>query len=396
MVKSKVTIIWLITTGTFFAFFVFGFTDNLKGGTLPALLQEFKFTYSQGGTVLFGAYVGFLLATLLTGVLADLAGKKTVILVAGLCLILGILGYTASTSYLILFASMLVLGLGLGSIEVGANAIIVDLYQEQKGRYLNLMSVFYGMGSMLAPLFAGTLLAAGLSWRRAYQGDLILAAALLLAFLLLRMPRSTNSKEEKIDLSNLRRIAFTSQLIGIFLAISLYVATEIGIASWIVEFLEKTRYEFVATSTGALSFFFAAIMLGRLAGSFLVERIGYFRSLLIASSCAAACIALGVFGPQEFSFFLPISGLFLSIIFPTLTAVVSDLHEENIGTVLGFLFTFGGLGGMLGPWLVGVLSDRLGIQYGFGVNLVFGLLMTIFLFVLMTSIRLPVKTQSEH
>ena len=32
--------LWLLTAGGFFAFFVFGFVDNLKGPTLPALLRD--------------------------------------------------------------------------------------------------------------------------------------------------------------------------------------------------------------------------------------------------------------------------------------------------------------------------------------------------------------------
>ena len=39
------------------------------------------------------------------------------------------------------------------------------------------------------------------------------------------------------------------------------------------------------------------------------------------------------------------------------------------------LFTFAGLGGIIGPWLVGVVSDLGGsIQIGFSLNLIFGLL----------------------
>jgi len=62
--------LWLITAGAFFAFFLFGFTDNLKGPTLPALLRDLHFSYAQGGTLRSAAYVGFLIATLFTGVLA--------------------------------------------------------------------------------------------------------------------------------------------------------------------------------------------------------------------------------------------------------------------------------------------------------------------------------------
>jgi hypothetical protein len=34
----------LITYGAFFSFFLFGFADNLKGPTLPALLKDLNFS----------------------------------------------------------------------------------------------------------------------------------------------------------------------------------------------------------------------------------------------------------------------------------------------------------------------------------------------------------------
>lgn len=390
----KINIVWLLTAGTFFAFFVFGFTDNLKGGTIPALLDDLKFSYFQGGTILLGAYIGFLLATLFTGILADVLGKKVVILIASLCLITGILGYTSTRSYPVLTGSMLVLGLGFGAIEVGTNTIIVDLYADQKGKYLNLMSVFHGMGSMLAPLYAGALLTAELSWRSIYRFDLLPVIVMFTFFLLLRMPRTVGSVAERLDLRAVQRIIFKGPIILLFIMIGLYVATEIGIATWIVELLQKSRLQSVVQSTRYLSFFFASIMIGRLLGSFIIDRVGYFRSMFIACCSALLCIVLGIFGSWQFSFFLPLTGLFLSIIFPTITAVVSDLITENVGTVLGLLFTFAGFGGILGPWLVGLFSDWFGIQYGFGMNLVFCLMMLLTLLASMSTIKLPEKAQN--
>ena len=43
---------------------------------------------------------------------------------------------------------------------------------------------------------------------------------------------------------------------------------------------------------------------------------------------------------------------------------LTDLHQANIGSIMGILFTFGGIGGALGPWTVGMVSDQLGLQFG--------------------------------
>jgi len=380
---SRSTVIKLITYGAFLSFFVFGFVDNLKGPTLSALLDDLNFSYSFGGTLVMSAYLGFLIATLVTGALSDIAGQKVVIFTACACLLGGIIAYSMASMFLILAMAMLVIGLGIGSLELGGNSIIVDLHHQGKGRYLNLLAFFHGVGSMVAPLYAGLLLTAGLSWRSIYQSAILVVLLLLVYFLLVKYPKSDTSESNKLDLKHLGKSAFTGEMILFYAVLAIYVAAEIGIGTWLVEFLQKSKFQSVAMSSFYLSLFFGGITVGRLIGSFLVERIGYLKSMLYASLASIVCVATGIFAPASLAFFLPLTGLFFSIIFPTATAAASDLHKENVGTVLGLLFTFAGVGGMLGPWLVGIFSDWLGIQLGFGLilmyclgmSLIFGLLM---------------------
>jgi MFS transporter, FHS family, glucose/mannose:H+ symporter len=91
IVKANVL---LITAGCFLSFFVFGFTDNLKGPTLPAMIAEMGISYGTGGNIFFGIYFGFLITTLLSGILADRFGLKLVLILAGILLILGVSGYS--------------------------------------------------------------------------------------------------------------------------------------------------------------------------------------------------------------------------------------------------------------------------------------------------------------
>ena len=112
---------WFLTVCCFLAFFAFGFIDNLKGPVLPELLRSEKLSLSQGGTVLLGAYVGFILATLLTGMISDRIGNRRVLFIAGLLLCIGLFGVSLNISYVSLVLAMGCIGLGLGAIEVGAN-----------------------------------------------------------------------------------------------------------------------------------------------------------------------------------------------------------------------------------------------------------------------------------
>ncbi len=374
---NSTKLVKIITLGAFFAFFLFGFSDNLKGATFPVLLDDLSFNYAYGSTILLLSYFGFLIATLITGPLSDVAGKKVVIFLAIIFLLVGMLGYSFVSEVWMLALSMFIMGLGLGALEVGANLIIVDVHPEDKGRYLNLLAFFHGLGSMIAPLYAGQMLVMGFSWRRVYQFGAGIAFLVLVYFLLAKYPRTSSTQKNKLDFKNLGKSVFSRQMIFFFASITLYVAAEIGVGAWLVEFLQKIKLQSISQSTFYLALFFGTITAGRFMGSFFVSRIGYLKSLLYAGLLAAICVAIGIFSSAKLAILLPLSGFFYSIIFSTITAAVSELHQENQGTILGLLFTFAGLGGMLGPWIVGLASDWLGMQLGFALVLAFLILMNI-------------------
>ncbi|MBL8079397.1 MAG: MFS transporter [Anaerolineales bacterium] len=378
----------LITSICFLAFFLFGFTDNLKGPTLPAMLTELKINYGTGGNIFFGEYFGFLIATMITGIIADKFGLKSVLVFAGICLAIGVSGYSTFQNTVLLSLSLFIIGLGLGAFELGPNAIIVEIHKERKGLFLNLMAVLHGLGSLIAPLFAGWLFTLSISWHVVYRWDLVLIAVFLGIALVLRFPKS--EEKTQIDFRNIPKFAFKGNLPLFYLAIGLYVAAEIGVASWLVTYLQEIRETPIITSNQYLSLFFALLMIGRLIGGFFVQRLGYVRSILFAALGSVICLAVGTF--TSLVIFLPLTGFFFSIVFPTITAAVSDEATQNANTILGTLFTFAGVGGVIGPWLIGWTGTAFGLQAGFGVNLVITTLFLISLFFLMKGMQNGAKS----
>ncbi len=371
---SATKTVWLLTAAGFFSFFIFGFVDNLKGATLSSLLADLHFSYAQGGSILFAAYLGFFIATLVAGVLADSVGNRVILILAGGLISAGILAFAAATGFWLLFAAMLLIGLGMGCIEVSGNGLIIQLHPFNRGRYLNLLATFHGIGALLVPLYAGRLLDGGVSWRQVFQYSLPLAVLLTLVFVLARLPAQNASKPAQpaaFDWQAVGKLGFTRRMIWFYLIIAFYVGAELGLAAWVVEFLQQSKGFRLTGATGFLSLFFGMIMLGRVAGSLVVERIGYLRSVLGAASAGLLCLLIGIFGPPGLAFFIPLCGLFFSIIFPTITAVVSDVNREKTNTILGLLFAAGGVGGALGPWAIGVVSNGVGIGWGFALCAVY-------------------------
>ena len=378
------THIKLLTLGGFLAFFVFGFIDNLKGPLLPELLRSGDFSYSQGGTILFASYVGFILSTLATGVLSDVISNRSVLRLAAISLCVGCIGFGTVTSYPALILFMGISGFGLGAIELGANGLMIELHDKSRGRYLNLLATFHGCGSLLVPLYVAWMLSRGNSWQWIYGSTVLLAAPLLALFWTCgrnSAPQPTSQRPTVAEAKPgwdwrsffvaLSRSGFTPRMRYYYLIIATYVAIELSVAAWMMEYLQQDRGMSVSVSSLYLSGFFVLLMLGRLLGSFVVDLFVPLRIVFLAIAASAACLAIAIFGPSYCSPFFPLSAFFMSIVFPTVTASVTRELTGSTGTILGLLFACGGAGGALGPWTVGLLSDAVGLQLGLTASLGF-------------------------
>ncbi|MDA3940309.1 MAG: MFS transporter [Spirochaetia bacterium] len=376
----------IITIGTFFAFLIFGFADNLKGPLIPVLLEEFTLSYAQGSNILLMLYLGFMLSILGSGFLAGKYGNRHVLLLSGIVISLAVAGMSLVQDKILLYPLFFSIGIALGGIEVGANGAITDIYHEKSGKYLNLLAVFHGAGSMIAPWMAGILLEKNLPWQTAYKGSFLPILLFPLIFLFLRF---TSPKSQKNNINNLKSAnkLINTNLILLALLIMLYVAGEIGISSWIVDYLYKVKNFSLKSASIMLTLFWAFMMLGRLIASLIVDRIGYIKSLIITVCLALISFGVGVLPGKYSSYLLPLTGLFFAMIFPTAIAVAAKIFPKNKARALSFLFFFAGLGGLIGPWIVGYAANWFGIAIGFPMLMIFIIGSLVILLILKARLR---------
>ncbi len=368
----------VITIGCFLSYFLFGLIDNMKGQTLPTLLDDTGYSYSVGGTIILSEYTGFFLAAFLAGILADIFGKKSTLIIAGVCLAVGVTGYACSTQLMILIGFIFMIGLGLGMLELSGSNIISGLHDTKKaGFYLNLLNAFYGIGAILTPAAVGAMLRLGLSWRRIYVTSLVFIIPILLYFVFMKYPKGREIKKERRGIYIRETVSLISQkeVCMMYIFIFAYVAAEIAVATWFVEFLQTEKQIGDEKSAAFFSAYFALLMAGRLLGSLVVDRVGYLKSLVIFAAVSIVCLGIGILGTSAMAWILIIVGFGFSIIFPTATAVISTIPAKNPGTMLGIFFACGGLGGMAGPWLVGIVSETAGLKAGMMINVGYCLVM---------------------
>ena len=358
----------------------FGLIMNVRGLTNPLLQDDYGINYSQLGTVLMFFSIGASLASFFSGFLIETFSLKTVFR-AGL--IVGIVGLTSiyfTTNYYLLMVVIFIIGLGMGTTNVSANSLASRIFTKNKGKMMNLFHFFFGMGSASSQLYAPFVISLGFRWEAAYSFGIILLIGLFGFSFIPTFPQQSDddsSKNAKVTtiLKDVRVWLF-------ILMFSFYVGAEIGMSSWLGVYLDNIQQR-TPEEIGSYMFgFFILFTIGRLIASFIVEKVGYIKTIVISALAAMITISVGLIGPKSFAFFFSLTGLFLAPHFATIQAVMFEIFDENVSAIVGLTLTAGSVGNILfANKIAGAVNQLLGIQLGFGIFIVYlAILITITLY----------------
>ncbi len=288
--KSKI-IIFLV----FFAFLIYGCVESLRTATLSSVVEENNLSYSLGGSIVTVYFIGYILSTFIMGALAKRIGSKKVLLMGLGFFLIGISVYILG-GISILLTGAFFSGVAGGAIAVSGNSLVVEADPENKGRNLNWTSLFHSVGSMLMPLYCSFLFATNVSWTVSYISVMpILVVGIILTAIMSFSKKEIKSVKERIEKADeKKKISINKSLIFLLLMVFLYVFSEVGIITWMVEFLNTQKGVSLEVASGYLSGYFLLVMLGRLLGGVAIDRIGYEKSIIIASLLAMLTIAAGI------------------------------------------------------------------------------------------------------
>ncbi len=346
--------------------FVFGIVLAVLGTAfgLPDMRARLHVDLAQQGNLFLVLYLGIFLSNFVVGPLIDSIGNKLVLLVSSLLVAAALAGFAAADSFGSAAAAGFILGLGGGGLNTSTNALVSDIYGENRGAMLNLLGVFFGFGALFVPLLAASLA----RWFTAPQ-LLCFAAALptacAITYGVLAFPQGRRGAETSF-LDTLR----VTRLPGVaWLAVLLFFESgnEAVIGGWTSRYVDAMGIV-PATATLVLACYWASLMMGRVLAAPLLRRISKPR--MIAGSAVGAVIgcALLVAGNSAAMFALAavIIGLSFAPIFTTARGVAGDRYSQQVGSVFAMLFAISLIGGMLAPWGVGQISARFEPQYGAG------------------------------
>lgn len=362
--------ILIIKLLTFLMFMMFAMTTDAVGVIIPEVMKQFNLSMTAAGMMHYTPMIAIALAGILLGFLADKLGRKQTI-------ILG-LGLFAANSFLFLignafayFLSLMVIsGVAIGVFKSGALALIGDISKSNKEHTstMNAVEGFFGVGAIIGPFVVTSLLKSNVDWKWLYVIAGILCILLISMALLVEYPKTKKTMEEKINLSATFSMLKDPFALGFSLAAFLYVSVECAIYVWMPTLLKDYTGKAVFFAAYALPIFFILRAGGRFLGAWLLSHFNWSVVMTVFSVLILACF-LGsvVLGVEAAVILLPLSGLFMSVVYPTINSKgISCFPKVKHGSVAGIILFFTASGAAIGPLLMGAVSDAFGHQAKFG------------------------------
>ncbi|KTT71888.1 sugar MFS transporter [Sphingomonas endophytica] len=373
-------------------FFMWGFITVINNTLLPHLRSVFELNYTQTTLIESVWFIAYFFASIPAAKLIERIGYQKSLVVGLLIMAAGALGMVLAASlpsYGVTLVMLFVIASGITLLQVAANPYVAVIGPpETASSRLNLVQALNSAGTMLAPLFGAYLILGRSKGGTAQTGTVLTQAERLadaqsvilpyvlvaivlvvLAIVIARFPLpamgSSTSRVAKEERKNHSLWKHRNLVFGIP-AIFIYLIAEIGVANLFVNFVSQPQIANVTAEQAGryLTFLWGGMMIGRFAGSAIMQRIPAETVLAAFSVGAFIVMLITVFTTGPVAMWALISvGLFHSIMFPTIFTLgikgLGPLTEEGSGLLIMAI-----AGGAL-VVVQGKLADTFGLQPSF-------------------------------
>lgn len=377
MLKVQRPIIYFLIFATMF---VLGGIQNTKGIVLEQLQNDIEIDISQVGLMVTVFQIGFLVASLVAGVLADKRGIKIVMMVGAAMMIVGLSGSSAALDVIFFLGFYLVVGLGIGTMTVSVATLIPKYFRERSGAVFNFANAFFGIGMVVTPLILNAMFANDVSWRAFYVGGAVVIVVILIVLAMFRpeqgQPRQPGSA---VTVASVIRLFADRQVVLVVLFILFYVAVEAGFLNFFpilytsLDIEGLTAAEKTSTAAFIVASFALVFTIGRFLGALIILKLGERRTMIYFSLFALVTLILGRLFLEQAMIIFVAFGLAMSVLFPTAQGIGAKLTTKS-GSLQGLIYVASGLGGAAVGVAVGQVASVVGIANGFSLLIVFAVL----------------------
>ncbi|MGC1468892.1 MAG: MFS transporter [Sphingorhabdus sp.] len=369
----------------FLTYVIFAILLNSVGTVILQSIEKFGVSKLDASTLEGFKDIPIAAASFIVGAFLSRLGYRNgmmvgLILVAIACITMATFGNFGTTQ--ILFATI---GVSFALVKVSVYSL-VGLLADGPRAHASLLNTIEGifMIGVLAGywVFAAFIDRTGSGWLAVYWW--LAAIAVLAAILVATTPFDESGGRRSDELSGspaliaelaaMVRLAKRTLTIAFVVTAFLYVLIEQGIGTWLPT-LNREGFGLSATlSVQAASIFAAGLAAGRLGAGLLVQKTGWLRLLIgcvvsmallllvvlpLASQASGGEVTSWMDAPMAV-FLLPLIGLVMAPIYPTLnSAVLSAIPRSIQPKMVGLIVIFSALGGTSGSLIIGRLFNSM-------------------------------------
>ncbi|MFV8326596.1 L-fucose:H+ symporter permease [Flavobacterium sp. ZS1P14] len=380
-------------------FFFWGFVHNLDPILIPHLRKAFNLSDLQSSLIDSSVFIAYFVMALPAGYIMRKYGYKSGIMIGLVLFGIGsILFVPAANSlqYIYFLGALFIIACGLTFLETAANPYVTILGPaETATKRLNFSQSFNGLAAFIAPAYIGPMILSGKNLSKTEMdamapselhtyllaeaasvkmpylilGLIILAVAVVFYFT--NMPDVKDEDREGAEVASFGGALKSMKLRWGIVAQFFYVGAQVCVASFFIKMATTTAGLEEDSAAKYLGFFGLAFMLGRFAGTFLMQYIAPRKLLISYATINILLSLLAITGTGMVVVYTLIAiAFFMSIMFPTIFSMGIDGlgHNTKIGSSLIVMAI---VGGALLPPVLGLISDITGnIQYGYMVPLI--------------------------
>jgi fucose permease len=352
-----------LSAAAYSAMFGFGIVMALLGAVMPVLSARLRFDLAQAGTLFLIMNATMLGASFAVGPLLDRFGMKPPLAAGPLLMGAALLLIAEAASYAVLGVSVILLGAGGALLNSTSNTLIADLHSDPlaKNAALNLLGVFFGIGALFVPFAIGALIS-----RLGLAAILYAAIVLALVTTAIAAPQQFPAPKQGGGLraSDLGQLARHPVVLSLGFLLFFESGNEFVLGGFISTYVTRE----IGTPVAAASYILAGYWAGIMASRIILSRVllAMRGELLIAAGAAGTAAGVGLLLLSTSAAVAAISvvivGFSLAPIFPTTLGIAGAQFAKYSGSVFGILISIALCGGMLMPWIVGVIASATALR----------------------------------
>jgi fucose permease len=369
-----------VTAVTVCGAFVFGMLLVLLAGLRPVLAERLGVDERRIDGLLSIFSLALIPTMILSGVLTDRLGARSVILVGSVVTSVAILCLARSQTYLNAIGSVLAVGAGGACVSTGSSVLMARaFFPHHEAASQNLGNVFFGLGALVTPGLA-ELLIGRLGFRRALT---ILGLVCLLPALA-AVVTSHAAFDLGVQAADPALVLNHPVFWEAALVFLLYGPLEGSLGTWAIRYLTSLGFR-VRPAEWLLAGFWFTFLAARLVTAVVQQQQerpnAALEGWLLVGLALAAAVFLGnmagAHARWSAALGLLLVGACLGPIFPTLVGILFEHFPNARGTAYGGMFSVGAAGGLILPTLLGSYARRTSVREAMRIPLVTALLLAV-------------------